>query len=343
MNPFPELKDKIFYFLTKTNAGEGLVFYVKKTLGKLPVVDFNFPTSINLEITSLCNLTCIHCPSHLPSAKKRIKLHGLMKMDIFNKAMNEIDSHGITRLALHKDGEPLLHPEILTILSRVKQNQPHFVTLITNGHLLTDEIADAILMNRIDSILFSIGAASRSFYEKVRGSGFERVSDNILRFLKNRENFQPAPTVTVQIINLPEFPEMEAEIRQFKKVWKGKPVIVMVYDKLNWGIFDSGVGKIKRYPCPSLWRNIFVHWDGKVSACCIDWDQSLGIGDLSEQTIAEIWSGAEIKAYREAHVNKDFTALHLCRHCNYWSTVSRLDMNSILKQTSDALCIHHLD
>jgi radical SAM protein with 4Fe4S-binding SPASM domain len=334
---FLEIKDKLFYFLENTDIGEGLVVYVKKKLGRLPVVDLSFPTSINLEITSLCNLSCIHCPSHLSSAVKNRKPHGLMTMGLFSKAMDEIDSHGITRLALHKDGEPLLHPEILTILSRVKQNQSHFVTVITNGQLLTDEISDALLNNHIDSIMFSIGAASRSFYEKVRGSGFELVSDNIQRFLKKCEKYQPQPIVTVQIINLPEFPEMEAEIRQFKNFWKRKPVTVMVYDKLNWGLFDSDVSKIERYPCPSLWRNMFVHWDAKVSACCIDWDQSLVIGDLNEQTIAEIWSGDEIRAYRQAHVNKHFSAYKLCKRCNYWSTISRLDMKRIMKQTPDAL------
>jgi len=337
VNRFPELKDKIFYFLEKTNVGVELVFQVRKKLGRLPVVDFTFPTSINLEITSLCNLSCVHCPSHLSSAAKNPKSHGLMTMGLFNKAMDEIDSHGITRLALHKDGEPLLHPEILTILSRVKQNQPHFVTLITNGQLLTNEISDALLNNHIDSILFSIGAASRSFYEMVRGSGFELVLDNIQKFLKRREKFQPQPIVTVQIINLPELPEMEAEIRQFKKFWEREPVTVMVYDKLNWGLFDSAVSKIKRYPCPSLWRNLFVHWDAKVSACCIDWDQSLVIGNLNEQTIADIWSGDEVRAHRQAHVNNQFSVYKLCKRCNYWSTISRLDMKSILNQAQDAL------
>lgn len=254
------------------------------------------------------------------------KPHGLMKMEIFNKAIDEIDAHGPKRLALHKDGEPLLHPHILTILSRVKKNQPHFVTLITNGHFLTDEITDAILSNHIDSVIFSIGASSRSFYEKVRGNGYDLVMDNIRRFLEKREASQSATDVTVQIVNLPEFPGMKDEIGRFKNLWKGKPVTVMVFDELNWGVFDTGKVKLERYACPSLWRNVFVHWDGKVSPCCMDWNQSLSLGDFYEYTLSGIWSGDLIKSFRQAHLNKQFASLPLCEKCNYWSTVTRLDI-----------------
>ncbi|HLN52398.1 MAG TPA: radical SAM protein [Lentimicrobium sp.] len=302
-----------------------MVFLIKKKLGKLPVVDLTFPTSINLEISSLCNLSCMHCPSHLPLFKNMVKSHGLMKMEVFNKAMDEIDSHGTTRLALHKDGEPLLHPQIMTILNRVKKNQPHIVTLITNAHLLTDEICDAILKGRIDNIIFSIGASGEDFYKKIKGDGFDLVINNILRFLEKRENFNPAPTVTVQIVNLPEYPEMKAEIRQFKQFWKRKPVRVKVFDKLNWGIFDSEEEQLKRYPCPSLWRDLFVHWDAKVSACCIDWDQSIIVGDLKQQTMAEIWKGDKIRSYRSAHLKNQFSDIPLCEKCNFWSKISRLE------------------
>lgn len=331
MNFFPELKSIFFHFLEKTNVGKDLVFIVKKKLGKLPIVDLTFPTSINLEISSLCNLSCVYCPSHLPSLKQMAKTHGVMKKEVFNKAMDEIDSHGPMRLALHKDGEPLLHPHILDILSRVKQNQPHYVTLITNAQLLTDEISEAILNYHIDSIIFSIGAASSSFYEKIKGKGFELVIENILRFLKKRDVFHPVPLVNVQIINLPEYPEMKSEIELFRKYWKDKPVVVRVFDKLNWGVFDSKEIKIKRYPCPSLWRDLFVHWDGKISACCMDWDQSLSLGNLNEQTLTEAWNGVKIKAYRQAHLNNQFTMLPLCEKCNFWNTITRLDMASCNK------------
>lgn len=329
MNILSELKGQLVYFLEKTNIGQAIVFFVKKKLGKLPAIDLNFPTSVHLEISSLCNLSCIHCPSHLPQYKEWGKTHGIMQLGLFNRAMDEIDQRGVTRLALHKDGEPLLHPEINTILNRVKKNQTHYVTLITNGHLLTDEVADAILDNHIDSIIFSIGAASASFYEKVRGKGYEKVLDNISSFLNKREEFHHKPAITVQIINLPEFPEMKTEIEKFKQFWKGKPVKVMVFEELNWGVFDTCEASIDRYPCPSLWRNLFVHWDGKVSPCCMDWNQSLTLGNLNNQSLAEIWTGEKIKDFRKAHLKNEFAALPLCGNCNYWCTVTRLEEKCI--------------
>lgn len=323
------LKDQLFHVLTKTRYGEQLVFFFKKMAGRLPVVDLSFPLSVSIELSSVCNLSCVHCPSHLPSLSFRAKPHGMMKLSLFYKAMDELDEHGPMALALHKDGEPLLHPDILKILGRVKQGRPHHVTLITNGHFFSEGIQEAVLREGIDEVLFSIGAASTSFYEKIRGEGFDRIVGNIIRFIGEVKRYHPGPQVTVQIVRLPEYWETEYEIREFCRFWGEKGVHVMVYDKLNWGVFESPASRIRRYPCPSLWRTLFVHWDGKISACCIDWDQSLSIGNLKDQTIASAWSGDMLRNQRQLHLNGQFGSLELCRTCNFWSTVSRVDRREL--------------
>ena len=48
-----------------------------------------------------------------------------MDIDQFDQLMDEIDQWGERLVALHKDGEPLLHPKILYILDRVKKNINH--------------------------------------------------------------------------------------------------------------------------------------------------------------------------------------------------------------------------
>jgi radical SAM protein with 4Fe4S-binding SPASM domain len=317
-------RQSFFDFLTKTDAGNRLMFSGRRVLGRLPVIDYGFPASISLETSGICNLGCIHCPSHHPYFALRAKKGELMPLSLFSRLMDEIDAHGTRILSLHKDGEPLLHPHIIGILDRVKKNQDHKVTLITNGHFLSAEIGQAILKSRIDIVLFSIGAGSRTFYEKVRGAGYVTVIDNIQRFLELRKYSAWKPAVIVQIICLPEYPEMKEEIRHFRKFWKNREVEVNVYDKLTWGILEAEPVKIKRYPCISLWRNIFINADGKASACCIDWDESLVIGDANRQTIAETWAGEKIRELRRIHREKNEDTLSLCRTCNYWSTVSRL-------------------
>lgn len=81
---------------------------------------------------------------------------------LFDRLMDEIDKKGNRQVALHKDGEPLLHPQITYILNRIKKYQNHAVYLTTNAHRLSGEIAHAIIDNRIDIVNFSIGAYSEN-------------------------------------------------------------------------------------------------------------------------------------------------------------------------------------
>lgn len=65
---------------------------------------------------------------------------------------------------------------------RTKQVRTHHATLITNGHFFPEEIQEAVLLGGINDVLFSVGAASFSFYKKVRGDRFDRVMDSIPQF-----------------------------------------------------------------------------------------------------------------------------------------------------------------
>jgi pyruvate-formate lyase-activating enzyme len=317
-------KSAFFDFLNNTNTGHWLLFRIRQVAGRLPAIDYHFPSSISIEIAGLCNLSCVHCPSHNPVFSERAAKGSIMELGLFYKLMDEIDASGPRLLSLHKVGEPLLHPGILDILKRVKTNQDHQVTLITNGHFLNGDVRRAVLDARIDRVLFSIGAGSESFYRKVRGPDFYHVIGNILSFLELCNDVPWNPEVIVQIINLPEYPEMQDEIRKFRSFWEGRNVKIVVYGKLTWGVLAAGEVNISRYPCLSLWRNVFINANGTASACCMDWDESLLIGDGNHESIKALWAGMPIRTLRQKHLMKQESEIRLCHMCNYWSTVSRL-------------------
>jgi radical SAM protein with 4Fe4S-binding SPASM domain len=252
-----------------------------------------------------------------------------MEITLFDRIMDEIDQQGQRQIALHKDGEPLLHSEITYILQRVKKIQKHTVYLTTNAHRLTSAIAKEILENEINVINFSIGAYSPEFYRKVRGHGYDRVMKNIHGFLDLVKKSAWKPDILVQIINLPEYKEMQDEIKNFKKYWSAYNVSIQIWDKLNWGVYETDQPKINRYPCYSLWKYIFVNSDGKASACCMDWKQDLLIGDANTQTLTEIWKGSQIKELRQKHINGEEDSLPICDKCNYWSWLPKISKYEI--------------
>ena len=324
------IKNDIKQKIESSNLGRELLFHYKKITNKIPEPDLEFPELISLEIASSCNLSCIHCPPHLKEFKDEVRKFGIMDVELFYKMMDEIDNYGRRRIALHKDGEPLLHPQISSILRRVKQNNNHIVYLTTNAHPLNENISKALLENKIDVLNFSIGAATEGFYSKVRGKNFNKVIDNILRFLELRKLSNWKPRVIVQIIDLPQFENMQNEISNFRKYWSKHDVEVQVWQELSWGLANKKSNKIKRYPCYSLWESVNINSDGKASACCMDWQQKLIAGNASNETIKEIWSGSKQQELRMLHINGKENDLPICPNCNYWSWQNKLSDYEII-------------
>lgn len=318
------IRNNLIKPIENTATGHEFIYQIKRLTGRLPQPDYNFPQHISLEISSLCNLSCVHCPPQSNEYNEYHRQKGNMDMSLFNKLMDEIDEYGDRHIALHKDGEPLLHPEMRTILQRVKQNQNHTVYLTTNAHRLSPIVAEEIINNKINVVNFSIGAFTEGFYKKVRGRGFDRVMKNIHGFLDFVQKSEWKPDVLVQIIDLPEYKEMKSEIKNFKKYWSKYDVKLQIWDKLNWGVYDTTQSKSKRYPCYSLWKYIFINSDSTASACCMDWKQDLLIGDSNNQTISEIWRASQIKELRKTHIDSEESTLPICDKCNYWSWLPKI-------------------
>lgn len=312
------MKEKLVEIIRKTKFGNYLFFRLKKTLGRLPVPDMDFSELVSLEVSSICNLSCIHCPPQLKNYKDERRKHTHINYELFCRMMDEIDKYGQRRIALHKDGEPLVHPRIIDILCRVKKNRNHIVYLTTNAHFLTKEVADEILKNGIDVINFSVGAATEKFYNKVRGKNFETVIANIRYFLSAVAGYENKPKVMVQIINLPEFKEMEEEIALFREYWKDFDVEISVWDKLSWGTFDDNPKFAYRYPCYSLWDSFYVNSNGVVTACCMDWKQQLVLGNAETSTISQMWKGDLARKLRKSHLSTEDKLPESCKKCNYW-------------------------
>jgi hypothetical protein len=70
----------------------------------------------------------------------------------------------------------------------------------------------------------------------------------------------------------------------------------------------------RRTRCREPWRGgLVVLQDGRVTACCVDHDGELVVGDAKREDLRAIWNGARMRALRRAHVEGDLPPL--CARC----------------------------
>lgn len=268
----------------------------------------HFPVSINIEPTNKCNLNCSMCPRS--ESKKPI---GLMDMELFRNIADEITKHDNVSVNLHKDGEPLLHPDLAEMIRYIKGKEHPFgnikVGFNTNGILLTKQKAKELIDSGLDSISISMNAADRGTYMKITGvDAFDLVEKNAREFIRMSGRVKTFVTII-------RMDKTEHEIGSFKSRWKNRAKVDF-FTSWKGSKSDSLMPcSSERYPCPMLWSSLAVNWDGTVNPCCQDWNSSIVLGDLNVSTIQEIWNGNMMKKLRADHMNGTYAQ---CEKCNFW-------------------------
>ncbi len=191
---------------------------------------------ICIEMTDLCNLSCIMCNHHINGDEgPHFSRKGLMNFDTWKRMMDGIKNSNtkITGLSPFWLGESTLHPEFNEMISYAFDNNKDnciftTFTLNTNACLLNDEMIDTILRcaNRdnmrkgtFSYIIFSIDATSKETYLRVKQRDeFDKVIRNVKKFVNRQlELGLEYPKCVFQFIVMPE---NYHEALEFFNYWK---------------------------------------------------------------------------------------------------------------------------
>ena len=83
-------------------------------------------------------------------------------------------------------------------------------------------------------------------------------------------------------------------------------------DRENWGEFEK---QMKRRPCSGPFKYKFIAYDGDATVCCLDTKKELVIGNLSENTLEEIWDNERAHKIRMAHILGKLEDYPVCKRC----------------------------
>lgn len=129
----------------------------------------SMPFQVGWDIVHLCNFRCTHCFFSESELSNKGFVRGKMLFDF----LDEMIAEGVFHIGL-SGGEPLLHPDITSIIERAAAAKIA-VSMATNASLLTPEIAARLKRAGLGAIQVSLDGHNPSLNDVIRGKGnFEK-------------------------------------------------------------------------------------------------------------------------------------------------------------------------
>jgi len=280
-----------------------------------------FPIEFSLELAAACNLKCVMCP--VPTTSRPAQL---MEPSLARAVIDQLAEESGFVLLPQGFGETMLHPQWAQTVGYAVECGVRPIAMLTTATLLDEVNVTRILDLGVDILVVSIDGVTPETYAGVRiGGNLDKVEANVLRLLEARGNDR-GPKLVLRIIRMQDTAD---EIDDFFARWRPR---IGPQDEIHINEYNDWAGKVDdlsvdgiqstaqdRTPCRMLWRNLSVHADGRVSACCLDSEAELIVGDLTAgDTLVGIWRGQRLARLRRIHLEGRFEELPICARCTSW-------------------------
>jgi len=317
--------------------------YLRRKIHDSPLFDFSvqdlareleeWPPALLLDVTNRCNAKCVWCPN--PDLTDL----GAMKMDLYQKI---IDDYAVRGGVVHFGtfGEPLMDKTIREKIEYL-QKFPTIkrVEILTNAFFMNEKIIPALLENSV-AVDISLDELDKRTFEDVKKMSYDVVRNNIIDLLKANDRLRRPVPVNFRIKTLKTMAEtLDHEFFKIIEDHQCTIALTPIDNNIisNWaGRFDKD-GFLNRYgmdsgksvrfshkrfnltntaPCTQLWKWMVVYWDGSVVLCCADMFSTTPIGNLREDSIADVWGGTVLTELRKKMIARKRFEIPICQNCD---------------------------
>jgi MoaA/NifB/PqqE/SkfB family radical SAM enzyme len=266
----------------------------------------SMPEIVQIESTNICNAKCVFCPRDDMHRKQ-----GIMTLDLFRKVVDECVDLGITHVRMHNYGEAFIDKRLVEKVRYAKDKGIKEVGVISNGSLITENIARGMIDAGLDAINISVDASGKDVFESTRiGLKYDKVIANIERLVRIRaETGKRRPKLILSFVRQ----NNSADEQAFIEHWRAIADKIHVTDLHNWAGTLNNESDVN-YPCYRPWLTFTILWDGRVSLCCADFDGKTILGDVSTSSIRAIWNAEPYRNARRQHLESG--GPDICRSCD---------------------------
>lgn len=235
---------------------------------------------VEIETVNRCNGSCDFCPV---SKNRDSREYKEMSWELFEKIISqlaEINYGG--KIALYSNNEPFLDSAIVDKYKYTREKLPKArLFIFTNGTLLTIEKFQEII-KYLDEMIID------NYHQELK---LIRPCEEIVKYCKEHPELKNKVTI---VLRKPH----EILTSRGGDAPNRKEIISYEYAK-----------------CVLPFKQLIIRPDGKVSLCCNDPLGKETLGDLSKESILDVWYGEQFQAIRDA-LYKGRGSLGHCKWCD---------------------------
>lgn len=250
--------------------------YVHDCIKEDPIKLFN---KIEIETINQCNNTCSFCPVNKIYDKRS---HTTMPMELFKKIIIQLEKMKYANaINLFSNNEPLLDPFLQERLKFTREHLPYaYIFIFTNGLMLTPE--------KLLQLLPYLDFIHINNYNTVPQllPGHQKLQDTLIN------NHISPDKAEIHLRNISECLSTRSGQSQNRK--------------------DTAV---LYSPCILPFSQMVIRPSGKVSFCCNDAYGLYTMGDISSESLTDIWYGKAFEKSR-ANILKSRSCQAPCKDCD---------------------------
>lgn len=327
---------KILYFLQRRNKSprddrKNLV----GALGKQSVLG-RHRMGLQIQTVSTCNATCYFCP-YLESWHKDNP--GVMSEQVYRDIIDQVSCYKVTKFCPYLENEPLLDPNIFNRIEYGLSRLDYLILeLSTNAaHLDNKKLEDVLrIFPKVNHELrISFHGVDKESFESIMGLDFDRCLSNVLALIEALQNHN----LKIKILGsgAPLLAESTApkwfDEKKYMTFWDGiflkqgfkkKPAVsyFKYHDRAgsigrNEVNFSADFNRnLDGFYCHRIDQWLHFLYTGEVILCCMDYHKKTVFGDITQNTLAEIYKSDKYKEIASKAIGLTCSADNfICKKC----------------------------
>jgi radical SAM protein with 4Fe4S-binding SPASM domain len=235
-----------------------------------------------------------------------------MDLALFKSIIDQIAGK-VPAIRLSLRGEATLHKNFVECIQYAKDKGIKEVSTLTHGGTLQLKNFEKMAKAGIDWITVSVDGVGATYDSIRKPLKFNKILDNIKKIneFKIKNNLK-RPVIKIQGI----WPAISENPEEYYNTFSPYVDLIAFNPLIDYLGNDINIEYLEKFTCPQQYQRLVIGADGLVMKCSNDEENKEVVGDVTKQSVHEIWHGQEMKKIRELHkTDRGFMQSSVCRKC----------------------------